>query len=41
MIQVKEFSDTFFYSRETRKSSGQSLEKNINQFLKDTRYYVN
>ena len=34
MIQVKEFSDTFFYSRETRKSSGQSLEKNINQFLK-------
>lgn len=24
-----------FYSRETGKSSGQSLEKNINQFLKD------
>lgn len=35
MIQVKEFSDTYFYDRETGKSTGRSLEKNINQFLRD------
>lgn len=35
MIQVKEFSNTFFYDCETGKSTGRSLEKKINQFLKD------
>lgn len=35
MIQVKEFSDTVVIDQATFKSSGQSLEKNINQFLKD------
>ena len=35
MIQVKEFSDTFFYDCETGESSGHSLEKRINKFLKD------
>lgn len=35
MIQVKEFSDTVVIDQTTFKSSGQSLEKNINQFLKN------
>lgn len=35
MIRVKEFSDTVVIDQTTFKSSGQSLEKNINQFLKD------
>lgn len=35
MIQVKEFSNTVVIDQTTFKSSGQSLEKNINQFLKD------
>lgn len=35
MIQVKEFSNTVVIDQTTFKSSGQSLEKNINEFLKN------
>lgn len=35
MIQVKEFSNTLRYDSTNQEWHGQSLEKEINQFLKD------
>lgn len=35
MIQVKEFSNTLRYDSTDQEWHGQSLEKSINQFLKD------